>query len=135
MTQTLTRGANTSTSTGLLRSVQILSALSVLSVLFQYVTAGQLFPDGGPEKIHAAGAIVLHIITGLAAIAAVLWARQDRSQLKLAVLAVVVFGATFVQAATGGRMSLWIHVPGAMILAAGVVWLLLASLRRTATTP
>lgn len=132
MSQTHTHSANASKN-GLVRLVQIFSALSVLSVLFQFVTAGQLFPNGGPEEVHAGGAIVLHVLTGLAAIAAVLWARQDRSQVKLAVLAVVVFGATFVQAATGGRMSLWIHVPGAMIMTAGVVWLLLASLRRRTT--
>ncbi len=105
----------------LLRALQITSVLAVLSVLFQFLTAGELFPDGGPEEVHAGGAIVLHVLSGLAAIAAVLAWRAAVVPTWVAVLGVVVFAATFVQAATGGRESLWIHVPGAMVLTVGVV--------------
>lgn len=130
MSQTTTTSTRV---TPLYRALQVLSGLSVLSVLFQFITAGRLFPDGGPEEIHANGAYALHAFTGLAAVAAfVLW-RQAQVSLRLLVLAVVVFGATFVQAATGGRSSLYVHVPGAMILTVGVVWLFIATLRaRTA---
>jgi heme A synthase len=63
--------------------------------------------------------------------AVALWRRGQASR-AVAVLAVVVFLATFVQAAIGGYDSLYVHVPGAMLLTAGVVWLLLASLRTSA---
>jgi hypothetical protein len=97
--------------------------LSLLNVLFQFVTAGQLFPRGGPEELHSAGAITLHVFSGLAAIAAVVLWRKGAAPVALPVLAVVVFLAGIVQAAIGGRDTLWIHVPGAMVLTAGVVWL------------
>ena len=48
-------------------------------------------------------------------------------------LAVVVFAYTFLQAAWGGRSSLWIHVPGAMVLTVGVVLVAVTSFR--VTTP
>jgi hypothetical protein len=114
---------------GLVRALRVLAGLAVLNVLEQFITAGQLFPDGGPEKAHAAGAIVLHVLSGLAAVAAVLGWRRGAVSPRLTVLTVLVFGFTFVQAAWGGRSSLWIHVPGAMALTAGVVWVLLASVR------
>jgi hypothetical protein len=43
------------------------------------------------------------------------------------VLAVAVFVLTFLQAATGGRETLWVHVPGAMVVTAGAVWLAVES--------
>ena len=113
----------------LLRAFQVLAALSVLNVLAQFITAGQLFPSGGPKELHAAGAIVLHVISGLAAVAAVVLWRQSRLGIGITVLAIVVFGYTFIQAAIGGYNTLYVHVPGAMLLTAGVVWLLVWSLR------
>ncbi len=120
--------AKTSTSP-LLRVFQVLAALSVLNVLAQFITAGQLFPSGGPDELHAAGAIVLHVISGLAAVAAVIVWRQGRIGIGITVLAIVVFGYTFIQAAIGGYNTLYVHVPGAMLLTAGVVWLFVWSLR------
>ena len=133
MTTTARVGARdraTTPTTGLHRAFQAASLLAVLSVLFQFITAGQLFsPGGGPEAAHSAGAIVLHVVSGLAAVAAfLLWRRKDISTGTL-VLAVLVFGFTFVQAAMVGRSSLYVHVPGAMMLTAGVTWLLVAALR------
>ena len=113
----------------LLRVLQVLAALSVLNVLAQFVTAGQLFPSGGPQELHAAGAIVLHVISGLAAVVAVVLWRQGRASLGLMILAVLVFGYTFVQAAIGGYQTLYVHVPGAMLLTGAVVWLLVWTLR------
>ena len=130
MTTTATARPTTTTTSGLIRAVQAFAALSVLTVLFQFITAGQLFPDGGPEGAHAAGAIVLHVVSGVAAVLAVLGWRRGQLSPRVAVLAVVVCGYSFLQAAWGGRSSLWIHVPGAMAMAAGVVWLLIATLRR-----
>ncbi|GAA3561486.1 hypothetical protein GCM10022197_16400 [Microlunatus spumicola] len=115
--------------TSLVRAFQVLAGLAVLNVLYQFVTAGQLFPNGGPEEAHAAGAIVLHVLSGLAAIVAVLLWRQQRLGVRPMVLAVVVFAYTFLQAYWGGYDSLWIHVPGAMLLTVGVVWVFFTSLR------
>ena len=117
-----------STATTTLRVLQVLALLSVISVAWQFVTAGQLFP--GDEDLHAAGAIVLHVVTGLTAVAAAAHWYRTRTSPAVAVLAAVVFVATFVQAATGGRDSLAIHVPGAMVLTIGAVWVLVWSLGR-----
>src|ERR1700710_273854 len=117
MTIVATRPGNT-----LHRTLQAGDVLTVLSVAFQHVTAGQLFPRGGPEELHAGGAIVLHVLSGLTALAAVLLWRRGNVAVRMPALAVVVFVLTFVQAATGGRDTLWIHVPGAMVVTVGAVW-------------
>ena len=115
----------------LLPALRIFAALAVVAVLWQFVTAGQLLPRGseGAETGHAAGAIVLHVVSGLAAVAAVVLWRQGVVSLGLAALAVVVFAFGFLQAALGGYDSLYVHIPGAMLLTAGVVWLLVAAVR------
>ncbi len=129
MTTTSASTSATPRTGGLVRAFQVLAALAVVNVLYQFITAGQLFPSGGPEEAHAAGAIVLHVLSGLAAVAAVLLWRQGRVGVRTMALAVVVFAYTFLQAYWGGYSSLWIHVPGAMVLTVGVVWVLFASLR------
>src|SRR5690242_20932570 len=103
-------------------ALRVLSVLTVLSLAWQFVTAGQLFPRGGPEELHAGGAIALHVLSGLTAVAAVLLWRRGGAPVWLAGLAVVVFVLTFVQAAVGGRETLWIHVPGAIVLTVGATW-------------
>jgi len=123
------------TSSGLVRAFQVLAALAVVNVLFQFITAGQLFPDGGPAGAHGTGAIVLHVLSGLAAITAVLLWRQGQLGVAPMVLAVVVFAYTFLQAYWGGYRSLYIHIPGAMLLTVGVVWVLFTSLRLSARRP
>ena len=130
MSRTDTHAATTRREVGGLgRAFQVLAGLAVVNVLVQFVTAGQLFPNGGPEETHAAGAIVLHVLSGLAAVAAVLLWRQQQLGVRAMVLAVVVFGYTFLQAYWGGYDTLWIHVPGAMLLTVGVVWVFFTSLR------
>ncbi len=113
------------------RLYQVFSVLTALSVLFQFITAGQLFPDGGPGAVHAGGAIVLHVLSGLAVVAAFILWRRGQLTTTQAALPVVVFVFTFIQAATGGRASLGVHVPGAMILTAGATWQLVAAFRST----
>ncbi len=55
--------------------------------------------------------------------AAVLHRRQGGGSPGPAVLAGLVLLAGITQAATGGRETLWIHVPGAMVLTLGAGWL------------
>jgi hypothetical protein len=104
-------------------AVQVFATLTLLNELYQFVTAGRLFPQGGPEKAHAAGAVPLHVLSGLTVLAVVLRYRAVRGRLWPVVLAALVFVATFVQAATGGRDHLAVHVPGAMVLTVGSAWL------------
>jgi hypothetical protein len=111
----------------LVQGLRLGAVLTTVSLAFQYVTAGQLFPHGGPEELHAGGAVALHLLSGLTALAAVLLWRRSGVPRWVAALAAVVFVLTFVQASTGGRGTLWIHVPGAMVLTVGVVWLAVAS--------
>ena len=134
MTSTSSTAATSArtTATPLLRAFQVGAALVVLNVFYQFVTAGQLFPSGGPDEAHAAGAIVLHVLSGLTAIAAVLLWRRGVVTLGTTVLAVLVFAYSFVQAAIGGYRSLYVNVPGAMLLTVGAVWLLVVALRRRA---
>lgn len=132
MTQT-SSARPTAAATPLLRVLQVSAGLAVVNVLVQFLTAGQLITSGEAGQAHSTGAIVLHVFSGLAAIAAVVLWRQGRASVGLAVLAVVVFAYTFVQAALGDYGSVAVHVPGAMLLTAGVVWLLVASLRPRAT--
>jgi hypothetical protein len=133
-TTSRTTSADASTAPGpLLTGLKVTAVLAVLTVLWQFITAGQLFgQDGGPQEAHAAGAIVLHVVSGLAAVAAVLLWRRGAVPAWLALLAVVVFGFGFLQAALGGYQTLYVHVPGAMILTAGTVWLAVAVLRKRA---
>jgi hypothetical protein len=121
--------ATASGNTGFVRAFQALTVLTVLNVLLQFLTAGHLFPDGGPEQLHGAGAITLHLVSGLAAIVAVILWRRNAVTVSLPLLATVVFLATLVQAAIGGRSTLSVHVPGAMVLTLGVTWLLVLALR------
>ncbi|MDL5156120.1 hypothetical protein [Actinomycetospora termitidis] len=106
----------------ILRAVQVTAVLSVLNLAVQFLTAGQMFPRGGPVDVHAAGAIVLHVVTGLLTIAAVLYGRAHRGPWWPAVLAALVFVASFVQAWFGEHTNLAIHVPGALVLTVGTVW-------------
>lgn len=113
---------DTRTSSTTLRALQVSAVLAVLSVAWQFVTAGQLFPEGGPKDLHSGGAIVLHILTGVVAIVAWLHRRNTSGPVWPTVLGAVVFVLSFVQAYTGGYDTLWIHVPGAMVLTVGSVW-------------
>lgn len=132
MTHTSSSATPTTRATPVLRALQLFAGLAVVNVLVQFLTAGQILSAGASKEPHGIGAVVLHVVSGLAALAAVVLWRQGRASLGLAALAVVVFGCTLIQAALGDYASLAVHVPGAMILTAGVVWLLIASLRASA---
>ncbi len=128
--------SNTASSTsngGLVRALQIAAVLTVLSVASQFITAGQLLTDGGAENLHKGGAVALHVLSGITAVVAVLLWRRSEVPAALAGLAVVVFLLTFAQAAAGGKDTLWIHIPGAMLVTTGVVSVAAWVLARTRT--
>ncbi|MBC3192410.1 hypothetical protein H7X46_15195 [Pseudonocardia sp. C8] len=101
---------------------RVLTLAAVAVLAWQFVTAGGLFTGGDPG-LHGAGAIVLHVVTGLAALAAG-WLRAVRAAPWWPVaVAASVFAFSFVQAWFGEIPGLVVHVPGAMALTAGTVWL------------
>jgi uncharacterized membrane protein YozB (DUF420 family) len=128
MTQTARRPDTTeSRATTALRAFQVLAALTVLELLVQYLTAGQMLGpvhDHTAREVHETGAVVLHVLSGLTTIAAVVLWRRRRTPLWPALLSAVVFVLTFVQAYLGDDETLYLHVPGALILTVGSVWLL-----------
>jgi hypothetical protein len=124
-TSTIDDGARPgSSAVGPLRAVQVMAVLSLLNLVCQYVTAGQILPRGGPlVGLHSTGAVVLHVVTGLLTVAAILYGRAHRGPWWPAVLAAVVFVLSFVQAYYGDHTNLAIHVPGALVLTVGIVWI------------
>jgi len=117
---------------GPLRAVQVTAVLGVVVLAWQFVTAGQLLPRGGPLELHAAGAIALHVVLGLLAVAAILYGRSARGPWWPAVLAVLLFLLSFVQAYVGSHGPLAVHVPCALVLTVGTVWLAAWSLTSAA---
>ena len=105
-----------------LYTLQAVSVLSVLSLAWQFGTAGGMLGGGGTEQLHGIGSIVVHVLTGLLTLAAIAYWRPMGGPLWPAVVSVLVFAASFVQAAYGARDGLIVHVPGAMVLTVGVVW-------------
>jgi hypothetical protein len=109
----------------LVRSLRIAAALSVLTVIWQGATAGELLSrHRGALEYHSAGAIVLHAFAALTAVAAFLLWRSSRASLWPTVLAALVFAATICQAALGDGGILYLHVPLALLLMLGSGWLL-----------
>lgn len=122
MTHSATPVARTSRAMAVLRTLQVAAVLAVLTLAWQFATAGRLFVRGGPQELHAAGAIAVHVLTGVVALAAIAYFRPLGGPLWPAVLSVLVFAASFVEAAYGARDALAVHVPGAMVLTVGAVW-------------
>ncbi|MEJ5945975.1 hypothetical protein WDZ17_11805 [Pseudokineococcus basanitobsidens] len=130
MTTTAARSTGRSTgSAGALRALQVGALLGVLSVVWQFVTAGHYLTDGSWLGAHSGGAVVLHVLTGLAALAAIWW-RVSGGRTWVAVLAVATFALTFLQAWSGDHAPLSVHVPLSLTVVGGTVWLLVASLGR-----
>jgi heme A synthase len=118
----------------LLTLVRIGASLSTLNLLYQGGTAGEiLMQSHQARELHAAGAVALHLLTGLTLVAtALLWLRT-RDHLWAAAVSALVFIATFVQAAYGQADTLYIHVPLALAIllgaAAVLTWALLVPTR------
>jgi hypothetical protein len=104
------------------RFVQAAAVLSLLGLLWQFATAGRILSHAHATEIHGAGAIALHITTGLLVVATLLHARAGGARWPV-VVAVLVFACTFVQAALGDAGIMSAHVPGALVITVGTVWL------------
>jgi len=102
---------------GALTALRATSALTVVAILWQGVTAGAaMTQDDGSFALHAAGAVAVHVFAGLAVVAAFLLQRETPGPRRLLVLALAVFLSSFLQAALGNEATMWAHVPGALLL-------------------
>jgi predicted anti-sigma-YlaC factor YlaD len=111
-----------------IRGVRAAAGLSVLALLWQFVSAGQILVGEDALGWHGAGAIALHVTTALLLAATVLHGRRTRVWWPAAV-AGLVFVLGFVQAALGSAGSVATHVPVALVLTVGIVWLAAWSVR------
>ena len=124
---TRTRDTTVAAPVSTLRPVQAAAVLSVLVLFWQFLSAGRMLV--GEDAVgHGAGAIALHVTTGLLLVATVLHGRRTRVWWPAA-LAAAVFVLTFVQAALGSSGSITTHVPLALVVTVGVVWLAAWSFR------
>ena len=103
-------------------ALRVLTVATVVVLGWQFATAAGLFTGGGAGP-HGAGAVVLHVVTGLTALAAGWLGGVRGGPWWPAVLAAAAFGFTFVQAAFGEISGLVVHLPGAMALTVAAVWL------------
>jgi len=111
----------TARSAGTMRAVQAGAVLSVVVLLWQFATAGQLVSESDARDAHGAGAIALHVVNALLVAATLLHARGGGARWPV-VVAAAVFVAGFVQAAIGDAGNMGAHVPGSLVLAVGTVW-------------
>jgi hypothetical protein len=118
---TRTREPAVATPTSTLRPVQAAAALSVLVLLWQFFSAGQVMTGGDGAGGHGAGAIALHVATGLLLLATVLHGRRTRVWWPAA-LSGVTFLLTFLQAWLGSHGEIAAHVPVALVVTIGIVW-------------
>ena len=125
---TRTRDTTVAAPVSTLRPVQAAAALSVLVLFWQFLSAGRIMMGEDAIGGHGAGAIALHGTTGLLLLATVLHGRRTRVWWPAA-LAAAVFVLTFVQAWLGSHGGITTHVPLAMVLTVGTVWLAAWSFR------
>ncbi|GAB3270573.1 hypothetical protein [Arthrobacter pigmenti] len=119
--------------TATLRALQVAAVASLLAVVYQFVTAGKVFSGSmAALDLHGAGAIAVHVIFGLTSVAAAAHWRIRQAPVWPAVVAAVVFVLSFAQAYLGTGQTLWAHVPGALVLTIGVVWVTSWSFSRSA---
>lgn len=119
---TRTRDTTVAAPVSTLRPVQAAAVLSVLVLFWQFLSAGRMLVGEDAVGGHGAGAIALHVTTGLLLVATVLHGRRTRVWWPAA-LAAAVFVLTFVQAWLGSHDAVAVHVPLALVVTAGTVWL------------
>jgi hypothetical protein len=125
---TRTRDAAVTAPVSTLRPVQAAAALSVLVLLWQSFSAGRVLVGEDALGGHGAGAIALHVTTGLLLAATVLHGRRTGLWWPAA-LAAAVFVLTFAQAWLGSHGGITVHVPLALVITVGTVWLTAWSFR------
>jgi hypothetical protein len=115
------RDTPVATRTSTIRPVQAAAVLSVLVLAWQFFTAGQVVTQATGPGAHGSGAIALHVATGLLLLATALYGRHTRVWWPAA-LSGVTFLLTFLQAWLGSHGMIAAHVPVALLVTIGVVW-------------
>ncbi|MET0900770.1 MAG: hypothetical protein ABWY45_22880 [Mycobacterium sp.] len=107
----------------LLNVARLLAVVNLAVVVVLFLTAGKLIQENQLLDVHGYGAIVLHVTSGglLLALLALAW--QSKRGWWAPGLAVVLFAYSFLQAYLGKGMTLYLHIPGALLVAALSVWL------------
>jgi hypothetical protein len=126
MTQLSDRRSGTTRGTAGPRLLKVTTVLALLAFLWQFWSAGHYVGTKLTSGfgLHVAGAYAVHLTTLLVLVAAFLEMRaQGGAPRWPVVLAGLVFLATFVQAALGHFKAVAVHVPGALVLTIGLVWL------------
>jgi hypothetical protein len=104
----------------ILLAARAAAVLAVLSILWQGYSASRVIVAGGAALgPHEVGAVVAHVTTGLLALAVALHWWTTRGPVWPAAVAAAVFAATFVEASLGHEVTLWAHVPLAMLITIG----------------
>lgn len=108
--------------TAALLGVRVGAGLSLLVLLWQFVSAGRVLDGTDGLDGHATGAIALHVSTGILLAGAALHGRATRTWWPTTTAA-AVFVLAFAQAWLGSSGRIALHVPVALLLSAALVWL------------
>ena len=105
---------------GVFRTVAV---VSLLALVYQFATAGQILVETqSAELLHWLGSFAVHAVFGLLALAAAAHWWLRRVTVWPTVVAVLVFALSFLQAYFGHAGALGVHVPLALGLTVGTVW-------------
>lgn len=102
---------------------RIAAILTLAAVTVLFASAGLLVQEARGLDVHGAGAIAIHVFSGLLAVLLAVRAWRTRSGLPAAVVAIALFGLTFAQAALGSYLTMALHVVGALIVTVLAAWL------------
>lgn len=100
-----------------------LAVVNVAVVTVLFLTAGKLVQEGQLEDVHGYAAIALHVSSGALSLALLALAWRTKTGAWAAGFAVVLFVYSFLQAYLGKGMTLYLHIPGALLVAALSIWL------------
>jgi hypothetical protein len=113
------------TGSGVRAALQVTAALSTLEILFQGASAGQILSgSAAAEGVHGSGAIAFHVLSALMLISAAMLWRATRGSIWPTAISALVFLIGLLQAYLGDIGVLSVHVPLALALTLGTVWVL-----------
>jgi len=105
---------------GIQVTIRACATLAVVGIFAQGLSAGEIL-GGFPDAVgwHAAGAVVVQVLTAVTAAAAFAWWRLARGARWPVLMAAVVCVASVAQARFGAGVTLTVHVPLALLLMIG----------------
>jgi hypothetical protein len=102
---------------------RLFAVATLLVVCVSFGTAGILVQEGRAEDVHGYAAIALHIATGGLVVALAGLVFELRRHWWAVAVAAVLFVVTFIQAKFGEGTTLYLHIPGALLVTAAIMWL------------